>query len=96
MAGELATAGLHRCPLLGPLRDPTGASPLATFVVWGSRPTLENQRSIHPAKRKVIVHHILIFHLPKLAAPVVELAAMRVDFVEVEGVGVEGVVCLCS
>jgi transcriptional regulator with XRE-family HTH domain len=52
------------------------------------RPTPKNQRSINPAKREIIVHHVLITHLPKLAAQVIKLAALRIDVVEVEGVGV--------
>lgn len=45
-------------------------------------PALEHD---HPAKRKVIVHHVLL--TPELATQVVQGAALGVDVVEVEGGG---------
>src|SRR5690606_39362072 len=68
-------------------------SPRPEISPWRRQPALapaaENQRGVHPAKGEVVVHHVLVAHHPWLPAQVIQLAAARVDRIEVVGVDVE-------
>ena len=56
--------------------------------VCALRPATENQRSVNPAKGEVVVHHVIVVHVPEFTAQVVQLATAGVNFVQVEGVDV--------
>src|SRR3954471_8852776 len=72
-----------------PHRDPTRIESrylrsLASSSGSGRRPAPEHQRSVHATEGEVIAHDMICLNLTSATYDVVELAAMRIEIVEIQ------------